>query len=1342
MEKKFKYALLFLLMNIIMVSNFAYASEKRGEIITAELAEKMKSEDEFLDLMLYLKEDNIDSDNADEFIGKLYENALMSQEDILVYLEDEKEKGNVKEYKSFFIVNSIHLIAKENVIRHLAENGDIEKIDLNRTHKRDEPVPVKKPKRFKRSLDGLDWNLKNIYVDKAWELGAYGEGVTVGIMDSSIDIDHPALKRKFRGYDKSTGKIELKGNYFDAVEKKESYKDCVDHEHGTHCMGIILGSENDKDGNEYNQIGVAPRAKFISARVFDDRGYNTTDEFLEAAEWMMAPGGDKSKRPDIINNSWGGSEDPADIWFEKAVEKWIEAGIFPVFASGNQLPYEAAPGPGSISIPAAYKASYAVGAVDRYGHLAGFSKRGPSIFGFSDWKPEISAPGVLVRSSVENGYEYMSGTSMAAPHVSGVAALIKSAKPGITVEEMRDILNKTASPAIDNEYRESPNHGYGYGIVNAYNAVSDALGKGTGTITGKVMSADKVLSAKITIDGISVRTNETDGSFTLKHPEGKYTLECSAYGYKTFRKDIEIKKDETLEVFPDLLKKDLRDLHISVKDENGLAIENARAYLVESKELLFYSSDRCGKLLIKDIPEDSYSLRVFKKGYRCHEEKIEIKGEKSIEITLISDKKQEKELIKYDSENVNKLPQDNFPLTAQSKRSAAVLFNPSKKSGIIENVSACIIKNPQYANDKRLGISIKTMDDMGRIETLLPLTEFTFDKYGEYEEFSLLPYHISTDKPFYVLFTSVNGSSFTLGMDKETDQNNSYVCVGSNFDTVELYNNVNDLDHNLSGAFKIRAEISYPENVEDLENIVDKPSVNPIKPEELKVEGHAAPGQRIRLVVENKLRRLYTFSDENGDFSFKMKKEIKAGSKVHVYAKNRSGLSSEASILLSDNNISEISKLVSLIDDYIERIKDENLKKDLKDKKTIAEKLIKEANTYDNNESKTAEGIKEIQKRIDNTVKEIKEITITAEPEKKILKKKIEALKDVRDNVFIDRVSSTVPEGKFWIEEDEWKKLKFLIDEAIKAYETPGLSNDEIKDLEKKLDEIMDSYNKVWKKPGRMKMPIIDSEHYNDGVFEGYCEGHGKSKSKFIIEISDGRLSDIQSEKWFEGEEVLQDIIDDGYIDRIIKENSLSVLPTRLYEDECRYIRNAIIDALSKAKCGESIKEKREELEDLIITAKNDMEDVALSIDGSDIEDGGKWIEEKYLNSLKEAYNKSKIYLEGQKDLEEDEIDRLISEIKKSIREFENNIKISEEIIGDIEESLSNHIFMAKEAIYKVWVKKERKSFLGSWIDKAYRKKYIKAVKNAETVLEERDNTKLSKADKELIKIIKEINKK
>ena len=303
------------------------------------------------------------------------------------------------------------------------------------------------------------------------EYGVRGAGVVVGVMDSGADGDHPALAGSWRGRDG-----DVATSWFAATG--EPYPTPDDgNGHGTHVTGSIVGAPPGE------VIGVAPGAQWIAAKIFRDSG-STTDSIIHSAfEWMLAPGGEPAAAPDVVNNSWG-STDTYRTEFLTDVEAWRAAGIVPVFAAGNS-----GPGAETIGSPASFPESIAVGNVDINDVINPTSSRGPVTWdGDRYLKPQISAPGTDVYSAwpeqLGGGYETLSGTSMASPHVTGVTALLLAADPSLTIDEIEDLLRGTARTA--QHMGTLPNDNYGEGIVDAFAAVTRAAhaGQVTGTVSG------------------------------------------------------------------------------------------------------------------------------------------------------------------------------------------------------------------------------------------------------------------------------------------------------------------------------------------------------------------------------------------------------------------------------------------------------------------------------------------------------------------------------------------------------------------------------------------------------------------------------------------------------------------------------------------------------------------------------------------------------------------------------------------------------------------------------------------------------------------------------------------
>jgi len=327
----------------------------------------------------------------------------------------------------------------------------------------------------------IEWNIERVRAPLVWStFGVRGEGVVVGSIDSGVQYDHPALVEHYRG-NLGGGVFDHNYSWFDpaAVCGSPSNEPCDSYWHGTATTGVMVG-----DDGGANRIGVAPGARFIMAAV-----NWTTSSLLAAMEWMLAPtdlNGENPRpdlRPHVVNNSWGSGG--GTTIYQAAVQAWVAAGIFPVFAAGNS-----GPGCQTMIAPADYPESYAAGASGFDGAVTVFSSRGPSLLG--PIKPDVIAPGASIRSCVPWGaYESgLWGTSFAAPHVTGTVALMLSQEPELIgdVEEIRRHLDRTAVDAPDISCGGDPgrNNVWGEGRLDAFEAVRLAVADGfeSGDATG------------------------------------------------------------------------------------------------------------------------------------------------------------------------------------------------------------------------------------------------------------------------------------------------------------------------------------------------------------------------------------------------------------------------------------------------------------------------------------------------------------------------------------------------------------------------------------------------------------------------------------------------------------------------------------------------------------------------------------------------------------------------------------------------------------------------------------------------------------------------------------------
>lgn len=312
------------------------------------------------------------------------------------------------------------------------------------------------------SMFASQWGLTKINCPAAWDRTKGASSVIVAVIDSGVDLDHPELAALLVPgtdmVDLGPAPVARPGFRF---EGDFAGRDGVPQDevgHGTHVAGTIACASNNATG----VAGVTWNCRIMPVRVLarivnisnpaDVRGVGSAADIAAGIRWAV----DNGAR--VLNLSLGGV---TDTNVERdAIAYAIAHGAVVCAAMGND------PTAGD-SFPAAYPDVIAVGAIDSADRRAGFSQVGPHI--------DVAAPGVGILSTVwDNGFTTMSGTSMATPHVAGVAALILSINPSLTGAQAADIIRQTARPLRDNPGDPIPNNNYGFGCVDAAAAVNRA----------------------------------------------------------------------------------------------------------------------------------------------------------------------------------------------------------------------------------------------------------------------------------------------------------------------------------------------------------------------------------------------------------------------------------------------------------------------------------------------------------------------------------------------------------------------------------------------------------------------------------------------------------------------------------------------------------------------------------------------------------------------------------------------------------------------------------------------------------------------------------------------------
>ena len=315
------------------------------------------------------------------------------------------------------------------------------------------------------------WGLAKIQASSAWDM-AKGSGVVVAVVDTGSDPAHPDLAANLW-----TNPAEIPGNGID--DDGNGYVDDVrgwnfvsntnapldGHSHGTHVSGTIAAVGN----NGVGIIGVSPSSKIMAVKGLADDGSGYDSDLAQGIIYAADNGAD------IINMSWGGTGDSPVI--EDAIQYAHALGVVLVAAAGNSA-IDA-----SQFLPAKYASVITVSAFNSADAMAPFSNFGSKI--------DVAAPGVGIQSTIPGGYySSYNGTSMAAPHVAGVAALLLSQRPTLTNEQVRQILRQTADDVGAAGFDPQA----GYGRINAMKALQAASPPALvitspvqfGTVTGSV----------------------------------------------------------------------------------------------------------------------------------------------------------------------------------------------------------------------------------------------------------------------------------------------------------------------------------------------------------------------------------------------------------------------------------------------------------------------------------------------------------------------------------------------------------------------------------------------------------------------------------------------------------------------------------------------------------------------------------------------------------------------------------------------------------------------------------------------------------------------------------------
>lgn len=546
-----KKIILFLLLSLSFYNTGLYSQFYKANM-SGRLENQLKtaSQTEYIQVLVMLK-DRVDIEALDRHlyeinasaelraktvITALTQKADQTQGDMKAYLNSEMQSGKVRGYQAYWITNFFYIEAVPEVINQVASRNDVDVMDVNEKLGWDKPVSEEPA--VQRSVTS-EVGLKVINAHKMWQIGITGAGRLVMNDDTGVDGNHPALNYKWRGSTTSPWYHA----WIDPAGGTNFPSDCDNH--GTHTMGIMTG----RAGSD--TIGVAPGAEWIAAKTIC--AGNGTNNHMTAWQWALNPDSNVNTitdMPDGIGNSWHDptgvptNGDCASTIYLNALATMEAAGVAVVFSCGNS-----GPGVSTITRPKNINTtlvnSFSVGNINGNSSfpypINSTSSRGPGYCGNTGkfrFKPEVSAPGTSVRSSIRNGqYSALTGTSMACPHVVGAVSLLRQAYPNLTGKQILEALYWTAqdlgTPGEDNSF--------GMGVIDVW-AAYQYLGRNhvrqqniiindnaTNYDTMHINMSYMISDVNVTIGSLT-HSKTGDIEFSIKSPTGTEVVLASRRG--------------------------------------------------------------------------------------------------------------------------------------------------------------------------------------------------------------------------------------------------------------------------------------------------------------------------------------------------------------------------------------------------------------------------------------------------------------------------------------------------------------------------------------------------------------------------------------------------------------------------------------------------------------------------------------------------------------------------------------------------------------------------------------------------------------------------------------------
>jgi len=490
----------YLITIFLIIGSLLYSSEITGNI-TAQLLEKMStsSEEEFIRVNILFK-DNYNSqkmiseslnmtkrDKREYVTSKLKEFSERSQADLIIKLNELASTSQVRKIKTIWIANVVNCEMTKKAIKILSNIEDIASIDYDEEQNiLLAPTTSKEANEYLHEIRNgreITWNITKVNADNVWAQGYYGSGVIVAVLDTGVNYSHTDLNDHLWSHPDYP--------YYGYDFINDDFNPMDDNGHGTHCAGTVAG-----DGTSGSTTGMAPEALIMCLKLLSDEGAGYESICWEGVEFAVDNGAD------ILSISFGWQHSTGTnrtVW-RNVMDYVYAADIIAIIAAGNEGDQQSTyPTPDNVRTPGdcpppwlhpdqtlsgGLSSVVCIGATDINDNLTNFSSRGPvsweDIVGYNDYaynpdigliRPDISAPGANIKSLAHHSNTgYVSGwygTSMAAPCVAGIAALMLSKDYTLTPAQIDQIIEENAAVA-----QNPKNNNYGSGRIDALASIN------------------------------------------------------------------------------------------------------------------------------------------------------------------------------------------------------------------------------------------------------------------------------------------------------------------------------------------------------------------------------------------------------------------------------------------------------------------------------------------------------------------------------------------------------------------------------------------------------------------------------------------------------------------------------------------------------------------------------------------------------------------------------------------------------------------------------------------------------------------------------------------------------